>query len=92
MKELDVEAVRRQARELRDAVPLLESQDELLTGIVDCVELVEPEQQRCRLLAGGEQDPALDVVGATEVMSFEERELPVLARLPPLLDRSGVDG
>ena len=70
MEELDVEAVEGCDRELGDAVLLLEAQHELVAGVGDLVELVEPERQGGGLLAFGEQQPALDVVGAAELVSL----------------------
>ncbi|MGH2920844.1 MAG: hypothetical protein ACRDKU_02090 [Gaiellaceae bacterium] len=86
MKELDVEAVRGAARELRDPVLLLEDQDELLAGVFEALNLIEPKRQRRRLLAGYEEQTALDVVGPSEVVAFVQCEFPRLARSRPLLE------
>src|SRR6266498_807362 len=89
--QLDVEAVCTADRELRDPVALLEAQHELLAGVISRVELVEAEDERRRLLAGGEQQARLDVVRAPEVLRFAQLELPILARRDPILERRRVD-
>src|SRR5437588_413346 len=68
VEQLDVEPVRGQRRDLRDAVSLLEAQHELLAGVVGGFELLQPEAQRGGLLPGHEQELRLDVVRAPEVV------------------------
>jgi hypothetical protein len=91
VEELDVETGRGQAGRLRDPVPLLETEHELLAEIVRRVELVEAERERRRLLARGEEDAALDVVRTAEVVTLAQRKRPALARSRPVLDRGRVD-
>src|SRR5919108_2150897 len=67
VEELHVQPVRSQTGELRDALALLELQDELRPDVVDGIELVEAEGERRRLLPRHEQNPSLDVVHAAEV-------------------------
>jgi hypothetical protein len=45
VEELDVKAVRVEAGELRDAVPLLEAEHESLADVVGGFELLEPERE-----------------------------------------------
>ena len=52
--QLDVEPVRRAARELRDPVALLEAEDEELACVVDRIDLVEAEAE------GRRQQPKSD--------------------------------
>src|SRR5205823_1545970 len=67
VEELDVEPVRRQAGGLGDSVALLEDQQELVrVHLVRAVELLEPEAERRALLAGGEEELALHVVGRSK--------------------------
>jgi len=91
VEQLDGEAVRTACDELRDAVLLLEAEDELLAGVVGHVELLEPKRQRRRLLARDEEQPRLDVVRAAEVVTFAQVELPVRARRDPVLERGRMD-
>src|SRR5687767_4302234 len=92
VEELDVEAVRRQPRDLGDPVLLLEAEQQLGPRVVGAVELVEPEEERRRLLAGDEEQARLDVVRAVELVTLAQRELPALARRDPVFDRGGLDG
>ncbi len=86
MEELHVQPGRPEAGQPGDPVPLVEAENELLSGVVDRVELVEAERERRGLLAGDEEDLALDVVGAPEVVTLPEGRGPGLPRLGPVLD------
>src|SRR5215210_4350522 len=55
VKELDVQPVRSAARELADPVLFFEAEDEGVHHVVNAVELVEPEEERGRLLPGDEE-------------------------------------
>src|SRR5919201_1036722 len=67
MEELDVEPVFAEVRDLRNPVPFLEAEEQLLARVLSGVELVEPEGERRRLLTGGERHASLDIVRPVEV-------------------------
>ena len=87
MEELDLEPVAPAANELADPVALLESEHERVHHVLGAVELIEAEDERGGGLAGDEEQTPFDVVGAAEVVSLVERELPLGAVLDPVLDR-----
>src|SRR5712691_5496569 len=87
---LDVEPVLGQLSRLRDPVLLLEGEEQRVAEVLDRVQLIEAEEERRGLLAGGEEEFSFDVVRAAELVAFPQGELPVLARRDPLLDRGGM--
>src|SRR6266545_3750790 len=89
--QLDVEPVRGAVGDLCDPVALLEGEEQLLAGVLDGVELIQPEGDRRRLLAIHEEQARLDVVRAAELVAFAELELPILARRDPVLKRRDMD-
>jgi hypothetical protein len=74
VEQLDFEAVRGRPGHLGDPVLLLEPDHQRAQQVVDHVDLVEAEAQRRGLLAGDEEQPALDVVPAPEVVTLVERD------------------
>jgi hypothetical protein len=90
VEELHGEPVQAQPRELGDSVLLLADEHELLGGLVDPDELVEPEEELGGLLAGGEDDMAFNVARTVEIAAFAQGELPSLARRDPVFDRRRV--
>src|SRR5205823_3529850 len=90
VEELHVQPVGGQPSEPGNSVLLLEAEHELLAGVLDRVELVEPECERRRLLTGDEENLALDVVRAPEVVALTEYELPLLPHGGPVLDDRGM--
>src|SRR5438876_416402 len=84
--QLHCEACCRAAGELGHSVALLEPKHELLARVVDPIELIEPEQERRRLLTRDEEEPRLDVVRAPELMSLPPLELPALPVRGPVLE------
>jgi hypothetical protein len=91
VKELDVEPVHVKPRQLGDAVALLEPENELITGVISRIELIEAKDERRSLLAVGEEQARLDVVGPPEIVAFVQCELPGLSRRRPVLHGGGED-
>src|SRR5205823_2126798 len=91
VEQFDVETVGRAGRELRDPVTLFEDQHELLSRVVDSIDLLEPELERRRLLPFDKHHARLYVVRAAELVAFPELELPVLAGPDPVFECRDVD-
>src|SRR5207244_3052342 len=70
VEQFDVETVGRAGRELRDPVTLFEDQHELLSRVVDSIDLLEPELERRGLLPFDKHHARLDVVRAAELVAF----------------------